>query len=133
MGTHKRDRFIMQQYVLILASSGVRLGELRNPKWNEVRRETYEKDDKTVRLIFNVNGKTGIKEVICNEGMEVLFERFYDYRKEGLNAHPTPDILVFCHQDGNPIGSIRKAFDSMLDDLNLKKKSLFTASYVSNL
>ena len=97
MGAHKKDRFIMQQYVLILASSGVLLGELRNLKWNEVRRETYEEDDNTVRLILNVNGKTGIKEVVCNKGTEVFFERLYDYRNEGLNAHPTPDIFVFCH------------------------------------
>ena len=123
-GAHKRDRFIMQQYVLILANCGVRLGELRNLKWNEVRRETYEEDDNTVRLILNVNGKTGIREVVCNKGTEIFFERLYDYRKEELNAHPTPDTFVFCHQDGTPIGSMRKAFDSMLDDLNLKKNSM---------
>ena len=29
-GAHKRDRFIMQQYVLILANCGVRLGEFKN-------------------------------------------------------------------------------------------------------
>ena len=31
-GAHKRDRFILNQYVLILANCGVRLGELRNLK-----------------------------------------------------------------------------------------------------
>jgi integrase len=45
----------------------------------------------------------------------------YDYRKEQLNAHPSPDTFVFCHQDGTPITSRTKAFDSMVDDLNLKK------------
>jgi integrase len=111
----------MQQYVLILANCGVRIGELRNLKWNEVRRRTYEEDDNTVRLILNVNGKTEIREVVCNKGTEVLFERLYDYRKEQLNAHPSPDTFVFCHQDGTPITSRTKAFDSMVDDLNLKK------------
>ena len=33
---------------------------------------------------------------------------------------PTPYTFVFCHQDGTLIGFMRQAFDSMLDDLNLK-------------
>jgi integrase len=91
-GAHKRDRFILNQYVLILANCGVRLGELRNIKWSDVRRETYDDDGaNTVRLIILVKGKTGIREVVCNKGTEVFFERLYDNRKEELNAHPSPD------------------------------------------
>ena len=97
---------------------------MRNLKWNDVRRENYEKDVNTVRLIFLVQGKTGIREVVCNKGTEVFFERLYDNRKEELNAHPSPDTFVFCHQDGTPIKTMRKAFDSLLDDLNLKKNSM---------
>ena len=123
-GAHKRDRFILNQYVLILANCGVRLGELRNIKWSDVRRETYEEDDDTVRLIIMVKGKTGIREVVCNKGTEVFFERLYDNRKEELNAHPSPDTFVFCHQDGTPIKTMRKAFDSLLDDLKLKTNSM---------
>jgi integrase len=96
------------------------MGEFRTLKWNEVKRETYEDDYNTVRLILNLNGKTGIREVVCNKGTEVFFEGLYDYRKEKLNAHSTPDTFVCCHQDCTPIGSMRKAFDSMLGDLNLK-------------
>ena len=124
-GAHKRDRFILNQYVLILANCGVRLGELRNIKWSDVRRETYDDDGaNTVRLIILVKGKTGIREVVCNKGTEVFFERLYDNRKEELNAHPSPDTFVFCHQDGTPIKTMRKAFDSLLDDLDLKQNSM---------
>ena len=125
-GAHKRDRFILNQYVLILANCGVRLGELRNLKWNDVRREKYDDDDgnQTVRLILLVKGKTGIREVVCNEGTEVFFERLYDYRKEELNAHPSPDTFVFCHLNGKPIKTLRKSFDSLLDDLKLKTNSM---------
>lgn len=125
-GAHKRDRFILNQYVLILANCGVRLGELRNLKWNDVRREKYDDDDgnQTIRLILLVKGKTGIREVVCNKGTEVFFERLYDYRKEELNAHPSPDTFVFCHLDGKPIKTLRKSFDSLLDDLKLKTNSM---------
>jgi integrase len=124
-GAFKRDRFILQQYVLILANCGVRLGELRNLKWDDIRRESYEDEDKdTVRLIILVKGKTGIREVVCNAGTEVFFERLYDHRKEELNAHPSQDSFVFCHRDGIPIQSMRKAFDSLLADLTLKTNSM---------
>ena len=96
-GGYKRNRFILQQYVLILANCDVRFWELRNLKWSDVRREKYEKDANTVRLIFLVQGKTGIREVVCNKGTEAFFERLYDYRKKGLNAHPSPDTFVFSH------------------------------------
>jgi integrase len=125
-GAHKRDRHILQQYVLILANCGVRLGELRHLKWDDVRRETYDDDDgkKTIRIILLVKGKTGIREVVCNQGTEAFFERLYDYRKEELNSHPSPDTFVFCHQDGKPIKTMRRAFDSLLADLNLRTNSM---------
>ena len=124
-GAHKRDRFILQQYVLILANCGVRLGELRNLTWNDIRREKYDDDDgnQTIRLILLVRGKTGIREVVCNKGTEVFFERLFDYRKEELNAHPSPDTFVFCHQDGKPIVTMRKSFENLLDDLKLRTNS----------
>ena len=124
-GAHKRDRFILQQYVLILANCGVRLCELRNLTWNDIRREKYDDDDgnQTIRLILLVKGKTGIREVVCNKGTEVFFKRLYDYRKEELNAHPSPDTFVFCHQDGKPIVTMRKSFENLLDDLKLRTNS----------
>ena len=69
-------------------------------------------------------GKAGIRRAVCNKGTEAFFEGSYDYRKEELNAHPSPDTFVFSHQDGTPIKTMRKAFDSLLDDLSLKKNSM---------
>ena len=85
----------------------------------------YDDDDgnQTIRLILQVKGKTGIREVVCNKGTEVFFERLYDYRKEELNAHPSPDTFIFCHQDGKPIVTMRKSFENLLDDLKLRTNS----------
>ena len=69
-------------------------------------------------------GKTGNREVVSNKGSEAFFERLYDYRKKELNAHPSPDTFVFSHQDGTPVKTMRKAFDSLQGDLNLKKNSM---------
>jgi integrase len=123
-GAHWRDRFYLQQYVLILANCGVRLGELRNLTWDDVTRETYDEDETGTRVLLNVKGKTGIREVVCNKGTEVYFMRLYDHRKEELNSHPSTDSFVFCHKDGKPLGSMRKGFDNLLKDLNLTFDSM---------
>ena len=123
-GAHKRDRFLLNQYVLILANCGVRLGELRNLTWGGIEREQYDEEDTMVRVILNISGKTGIREVVCNKGTEVFFMRLYDHRKEELNAHLSTDSFVFCHRDGKPLGSMRKGFDNLLKDLNLTFDSM---------
>ena len=69
------------------------------------------------KLLKGFLGPLWIREVVCNKVTEAFFERLYDNRKEELNAHPSPDTFVFCHQDGTPIKTMRKAFDSLLDDL----------------
>ena len=123
-GANARDRFYLQQFVLILANCGVRLGELRNLTWGDIEREQYDEEDTMVRVILNISGKTGIREVVCNKGTEVFFMRLYDHRKEELNAHLSTDSFVFCHRDGKPLGSMRKGFDNLLKDLNLTFDSM---------
>jgi integrase len=128
-GSAKRDRFYLQQFVLILANSGMRIGELRNLTWNDISRERYDDEE---RLVLQVSGKTGERQVVCNKGVEAYFERIYDYQKEELNAHPSVDRFIFSHPDGKPIQSMRKGFDNLLSDLKLtsdskgKKRTLYS-------
>ena len=116
-GAHLRDRITLQNYALILANSGIRIGEARNLTWRDVERRSAEDDED--RILLNVRGKTGSREVVCNKGTETYFMRLYDFRKLELNAHPAPNTPVFCHADGRPIQSMRKAFESLLTDLDL--------------
>ena len=55
-GSVGRDRFLSQQYVLILANCGARVGELRNLRWAELSNQS-EGDNK--RLVAFIKGKTG--------------------------------------------------------------------------
>jgi len=119
-GANARDRFYLQQYVLILANCGARVGELRNLTYADITRENYDDDDSAeVRVLLNLKGKTGIREVVCNKGTEIFFMRLYDHRKEELNSHPSHDSYVFCHRDGKPLGTMRRGFDNLLYDMNL--------------
>ena len=61
-----RDRFLVHQYVLLLANCGARVGEFRFLRWNDL--ETNTLDDGTKRVVANVIGKTGERRVVFNEG-----------------------------------------------------------------
>jgi len=129
-GSVGRDRYLTQQYVLILANCGARIGELRFLRWNDL--STQEQDDGSKRLMGFVKGKTGEREIVFQEGSEEYVKRLYDLRKRELDDDPTFDGFVFCSIDGNPIGSFRKGFDSLLKsvdltyDSNNKKRTLYS-------
>lgn len=114
-----RQRFITQQYVLVLANTGMRVGELRGLRWSDLR--TVKTDDGT-RLVAEVRGKTGIREAVFQSGAEQYVKRIYDLRVEELNTncddtthHSVPlDEAIFCHKDGKPIQTMKTAFNSLL-------------------
>jgi integrase len=115
-----RDRYVAQQYFLILANTGMRVGELRQLRWSDLRTVQTENGS---RLIGYVNGKTGRREVVFQEGAEEYVKRLYDLRCDELKKidadkdQPRPDKngLVVCHKDGTPIQTLTRSFQSLLD------------------
>lgn len=110
LATH-RQRFMTQQYILVLANTGLRVGELRGLRWSDLR--TVKTTDGT-RLVGEVRGKTGIREVVFQDGAEDYIKRVYDYRMEELDKAPDTDEVIFCHKDGTPIHTMKTAFRSLL-------------------
>ena len=111
---HWRERFVLQQYVLLLSNSGIRIGEMRSVTWDDV--STIEVE--TGRLvIIKVNGKTGLREVVCNPGCEVFLRRMYDLRRSDLDGGDPPlnESVFINHISGKPIGSFKVGFNSMLN------------------
>ncbi|WP_430465940.1 tyrosine-type recombinase/integrase [Tabrizicola sp.] len=110
---HWRERFVLQQYVLLLSNSGIRIGEMRNVTWDDVS-SVDGADGKLI--IIKVNGKTGMREVVCNPGSEVYLQRLYDLRKDELGgAAPALSEPVFINpHTGSPITSFKVGFNSML-------------------
>ena len=51
-----RERFYLQHYILILANSGIRVGEARHLRWRDISSTKTLSGQK--RLIFTVRGKT---------------------------------------------------------------------------
>jgi integrase len=106
-----RQRFVLQQYILILANTGLRVGEARNLKWGDLRTVASPEGN---RLVAEVDGKTGIREVVFMSETELYVKRLYDLRRKEIDGKPSLDGLVFCHRDGTAIQTMKNAFIALL-------------------
>lgn len=107
-----RERFYLQHYILILANSGIRVGEARHLRWRDISSTKTLTGEK--RLVFTVRGKTGEREVVCNERVETYVDRLRQFRSTEVKRI-SPDERVFCHRNGDAIGSFKKGFQQALE------------------
>ncbi len=109
----KRQRYLFQQYFLLMSNSGARVGEMRDLRWGEVRQHEYPDG---IRMIATLMGKTGKRECVFNIGCEEYFKNVYLYRCDETNRELLPeDEPIFCNYNGTPIGSFKKSFLSLMD------------------
>ena len=117
-----RERFYLQHYVLIMGNTGIRVGEMRNVRWVDL--DKVEVTDGEERLLFSVDGKTGKRDVIANAGTERYIRRIYEYRRDELGKTDNTfdrTEFIFCHPNGNRIGTYRGSFETLLKDTELRK------------
>ena len=125
----RRDRMMLRDYVLILANTGIRVGEARTLKWRDVT-ELGGGADQPANIVLTVSGKTGKREVVAGSAdVKAYFKRIRDLRVEELTgdgdrkAQLDPDSLIFCHKDGSAIGSFKKSFASLLKSAKVERDS----------
>lgn len=115
-----RDRFYLRDFVLMLSNCGARVGEMRELRWRDVRSHTYHNGNLRIVLDFP-QGKTGPREVVCNEGSDVFIKRIWDFRKNELEGkNPSPNEPVFCSPKGEIVEERKKCFRSLLDFVALR-------------
>jgi len=113
-----RDRYYLSHAVLILANTGMRLGELRNIKWSDIEKVKDNKGEDLISIF--VTGKTGSRYVIANMGTDKYFADLYDYRTKELDRVPNRNDFVFINNLTNkPIHSFRRSFRNLLDSCGL--------------
>ena len=128
-GAVRRSRMMLRDYVLVLANTGIRVGEARTLKWRDVR-AVGGSDERPADIVLTVDGKTGVREVVSRSwDIKKSFKRLYDLRMEELatpeNAQPeiAADSLIFCHRDGTEIGSFKKSFRTLLKGAGVESDS----------
>ncbi|MBL4837286.1 MAG: tyrosine-type recombinase/integrase [Kordiimonadaceae bacterium] len=110
--SHHRDRQYLYYYILILANSGIRTGEAQTLTWASIFDTVTIDGDK--RKVLSVVGKTGAREVVCNESVNDHIIRLKDLRIDELKSEPPLSEPIFCHFDGSPIKSFKKSFSAAL-------------------
>jgi len=117
---HKRyrERFYLQHYILIMANTGIRIGEMRGVRWMDLSSvETTSGDE---RLLFAVDGKTGKRSVVANAGVETYIKRLWEFRSKETDQAIDKRELIFCHPNGKSIGSYKKGFENLLKECDLR-------------
>ena len=118
---HKRyrERFYLQHYILVMANTGIRIGEMRNVRWSDLSSGIGE--DGEERVLFAVDGKTGRRNVVANKGVSRYIKRLWDFRVAELKEEPQRTEFIFCHPDGKRIGSYKKGYENLLEECGLRK------------
>ena len=121
----KRDRMMLRDYVLILANTGIRVGEARNVKWRDIREIAQPKgSNQPPDVALYVTGKTGPREVVARTAeVKTYFKRILELRMKELGKKPDNDDYVFCNRDGTPIGSFKKSFSALLKSAGVEADS----------
>ncbi len=115
-----RERFVLRNYVLILANTGLRSGEARNLKWKDINSQERLQDGKVVKdILLNVDGKTGSRQVVANPNVKAPLENLYRNREKELNKRPSNTEPVFANRNGEEIKSFKKGFESLLNEYDL--------------
>lgn len=125
----RRDRMMLRDYVLILANTGIRVGEARKLKWRDVT-EIGGGKGMPANIVLTVSGKTGKREVVARSAdVKTYFKRIHDLRIAELTEEGKPkpkidtDSLIFCHRDGSEILSFKKSFSALIKAAKVEKDS----------
>ena len=125
----RRDRMMLRDYVLVLANTGIRVGEARKLKWRDVT-EIGGGKGMPANIVLTVSGKTGKREVVARSAdVKTYFKRIHDLRIDELTEDEKPkpkidpDSLIFCHKDGSEILSFKKSFSALIKAAKVEKDS----------
>ena len=110
------SRLLLRDYVLILANSGMRVGEANQLQWRDVVPFVDEHGRRNVQL--HVRGKTGARVVIPRVRVAHYLERV-----RALRGNVAPGDLVFAMRDGNAITTLIDQFNTVLCVAGLERNS----------
>ena len=104
----KASRWLLNDYVITLALSGIRAGEANSLKVRDI--ETLEDDRERDTLQFRVRGKTGERVVVPRIDVKPVIDNMLKRRND-----PKPNEWLFAMPDGGKIITLIDQFNSLLE------------------
>lgn len=111
-----QTRLLLRDYVLVLANSGMRVGEANNLKVRDVQPFVDDNNSKNYRLI--VKGKTGERDVIPR-----TYALKYIDRLMARKANVQADDYLFTMADGGRITTLIDQFNVVLKLAGIERNS----------
>ena len=121
----RRHRRLLMYYVLILAETGIRVGEARKLKWKDLKQIISPNTPDVVHISLTVSGKTGYREVVASGPdvkdifNQILKDRIKDLNNKSSDIFEAPIVpmesYIFCDSNGLPIGSFKKSFNALIE------------------
>jgi len=104
---------MLTNYVLVLANTGIRVGEARNLSWSDI--DIFLGDDAKENIVLQVRGKTGAREVVARTlAVKGYLHRIWELRCDEIQAKPPMREAIFCHKDGSTIRNFKRGFNALI-------------------
>lgn len=113
---HLHTRQLLRDYVLILANSGMRVGEANNLKIRDVQK--FSDGFGRTNCRFVVRGKTGERDVIPRASAVKYVDRLI-LRKN----NPQPDDWLFAMKSGSKVITLADQFNKVMDAAGISENA----------
>jgi integrase len=131
---HRYQRQVLRELVLILANTGLRIGEALALRWSDLKRKKTRTGFEYMYLQIR-NGKTGPREVVPKSDAVNYFARL-----KAICAHTESEDFVFQNRDGSRLKEPGITFKKILRTLGMltgpegNPRSLYSLShtYITN-
>ena len=125
VGKHKNDarlaryRKMLRTYVLFLVNTGVRVGEARNLRWQDLTFIKNE-DGEEICKVWVTQSHSKVRKRREVSGMAKAAEviRHLAADRKSRNDFCQPNDFIWCDETGRAIGDFREGFSSLLKTAN---------------
>lgn len=110
---HRYQRQVLRELVLVLANTGLRIGEALKLTWGDLKRKKTRTGFEYLYLQVR-DGKTGAREVVPKADTVKYLARL-----KGVCAHTKDTDYIFQNRDGSPLKEPGVTFKKVLRDLKM--------------
>ena len=120
-----RHRQMLRCYILFLCNTGLRVGEARNIRWDDVSFTGNKLGEKVCVIEIDQTlskvsrGSTRSAKVIGRYTAWSALERFRDFLIS-IGEEPTGDRFIFCNSHGKVIQDFREGFSSVIKEAGVE-------------